>query len=148
MQNSACTWGFPGGATGKELTCQCRIHKKCGSDPWVGKLPWRRAWLPTPVFLPGESPWTEAPGRLLSIGSQRVGHNWATKHSTNVTFVLLILILVRFSCFLSWNWKLVRFIYLFKYQLLISLIFSIVFLVSMAFISVVIFPYLYEEFLS
>ena len=25
-------------------------------DPWVGKIPWRRAWLPTPVFLPGEFP--------------------------------------------------------------------------------------------
>jgi len=25
----------------------------------VGKIPWRRAWQPTPVFLPGESPWTE-----------------------------------------------------------------------------------------
>ena len=24
-------------------------------DPWVEKIPWRRAWLPTPVFLPGES---------------------------------------------------------------------------------------------
>ena len=23
-------------------------------DPWVGKIPWRRAWQPTPVFLPGE----------------------------------------------------------------------------------------------
>ena len=29
---------------------------------WVGKIPWRRAWQPTPVFLPGESPWTEDPG--------------------------------------------------------------------------------------
>ena len=26
-----------------------------GFDPWVGKLPWRRKWQPTPVFLPGES---------------------------------------------------------------------------------------------
>ena len=26
-----------------------------GFDPWVGKIPWRRAWQPTPVFLPGES---------------------------------------------------------------------------------------------
>ena len=26
-----------------------------GFDPWVGKVPWRRAWQPTPVFLPGES---------------------------------------------------------------------------------------------
>ena len=24
-------------------------------DPWVGKIPWRRVWQPTPVFLPGES---------------------------------------------------------------------------------------------
>ena len=36
-----------------------RIHLQCGRpgfDPWVGKIPWRRAWQPTPVFLPGESP--------------------------------------------------------------------------------------------
>ena len=34
-------------------TClQCRKH---GSNPWVGKIPWRRAWQPTPVFLPGGS---------------------------------------------------------------------------------------------
>ena len=36
------------------------------------------AWQPTPVFLPGESLWTEEPGRLQSTGSQRVGHHWAT----------------------------------------------------------------------
>ena len=36
--------------------------------------PWRRAWQCTPVFLPGESPWTEEPGRLQSIGLQRVKH--------------------------------------------------------------------------
>ena len=41
----------------------------------VGKIPWRRAQLPTPVFLPGESPWTEDPGELQSMGSQRVGHD-------------------------------------------------------------------------
>ena len=29
-------------------------RKRCGFDPWVGKIPWRRAWHPTPVFLPGE----------------------------------------------------------------------------------------------
>ena len=44
--------------------------------------PLRRAWQPTPVFLPGESPWTKEPGGLQSMGSQRVRHNWATKHST------------------------------------------------------------------
>ena len=52
-----------------------------GFEPWVGKIPWRRAWQPTPVFLPGESLWTEEPGRLQFMGSQRVRHSQATKHS-------------------------------------------------------------------
>ena len=39
------------------------------------KTPWRRAWQPPPVFLPGESPGTEEPGVLQSIGLQRVGCN-------------------------------------------------------------------------
>ena len=34
---------------------QCRRHKRCGFNPWVGKIPWRRTWQPTPVFLPGKS---------------------------------------------------------------------------------------------
>ena len=38
--------------SGKEHACQCR---RPGFDPWVGKIPWRRKWQPTPVFLPGES---------------------------------------------------------------------------------------------
>ena len=33
------------------------------------------------MFLHGESPWTEEPGRLRSMGSQRARHNWATKHT-------------------------------------------------------------------
>ena len=47
--------GFPGGASGKEATCQCRRHKRRGFNPWVRKIPWRREWQPIPVFLPGES---------------------------------------------------------------------------------------------
>jgi len=47
--------GFPGGASDKEPACQCRRHKRHRSSPWVGKIPWRRAWKPTLVFLPGES---------------------------------------------------------------------------------------------
>ena len=42
-----CTYaGFPGGASGKEHSCKCRRHKKCGFNPWVGKMPWRRACNP------------------------------------------------------------------------------------------------------
>ena len=43
--------------SGKESACQWRRWKRCRFDPWVGKIPWRRKGQPTPVFLPGESPW-------------------------------------------------------------------------------------------
>ena len=33
---------------------QCKRRRRHGFDPWVGKIPWRRAWQPTPVFSPGE----------------------------------------------------------------------------------------------
>ena len=46
--------GFPGGAS-KESACQRRRHKRHVFDPWVRKIPRRRAWQPTSVFLPGES---------------------------------------------------------------------------------------------
>ena len=47
-------WGFPGGTIGKESACQCRRLKRFlgGFDSWVGKIPWRSKWPPTPVFLP------------------------------------------------------------------------------------------------
>ena len=47
--------GFPGGTSGKEPAHQHSRHKRNGFHPWIGKTPWRRAWQPTPVFLPGES---------------------------------------------------------------------------------------------
>ena len=56
--------GFPGGSESKESAC------KLGDLGSVGKIPWRRGWQPTPVFLPGESPWTEEPGGLQSMQSQ------------------------------------------------------------------------------
>ena len=48
-------WGDFPGSSSKEPPCQCKRHQRCWLDPWVGKIPWRRAWQPTPVFLPGES---------------------------------------------------------------------------------------------
>ena len=64
---------FPGGASGKESACQCRRCKRRGSNPWVMKIPWRKAWQPTPYFCPEYSssvPWTEEPGRLQLMGLQ------------------------------------------------------------------------------
>ena len=42
---------FPGGSNGKESAWNARDLR---FNPWVGKIPWRREWQPTPVFLPGE----------------------------------------------------------------------------------------------
>ena len=66
--------GFPGGSPVK-IRVQCRRCRRCGFDPWVGKIPWKRAY--TLVFLPGESSWTEECGRLQSIASQQIRHDWS-----------------------------------------------------------------------
>ena len=44
--------GLPWWLSGKELACQCRKYR---FNPWVRKIPCRRIWKPTPVFLPGKS---------------------------------------------------------------------------------------------
>ena len=60
---SSVSMGFPGDSAGKEFAC---------NSPWIGKIPWRREQLPTPIFWPGEfhglySPW-----------GHKESHNWAT----------------------------------------------------------------------
>jgi len=47
--------GLPRWCNGKESAHQWRRVKRCEFDPWVRKIPWRRNWQPTPVFLPGKS---------------------------------------------------------------------------------------------
>ena len=85
------TWqhsaGFPiGGASGKEPACQGGRRKRHGFDPWVRKIPWRQAWQPTPLFLPGESQGQRSLVGLQSMGLQRVSHDWSdfTAHTKTV----------------------------------------------------------------
>ena len=97
--------GLPWWLRGQSVCLQCRRSR---FDPWVGKIPWRRKWQPSPVFLPVKShgqrmwvqslawenalekgmathssildwriPWTEEPCGLQSMGSWKVGHDWA-----------------------------------------------------------------------
>jgi len=56
-QNKELTprWGLPWWLSGKESTCQCKRHSRCRLDSWIRKIPWRRKWQPTPLFLPGKS---------------------------------------------------------------------------------------------
>ena len=114
-----CWLGFPGNSDGKEFFQECRRPR---FDPWVGKIPWRMEWQPTPVFLPGEfhgqrslagcSPWdrdesdtteqqtllawkrTEEPGGLQSMGLQ----SW-TWLSNEHTFCWL------YCSFQRWWWR-------------------------------------------
>ena len=66
-------WGLPWWLN---FCLQYRKHERCGFDPWFGKIPWRREWLSTPVFLPGESPGQRSLTGYSPRG-RRVWHNWS-----------------------------------------------------------------------
>ena len=72
-------WGFPGGTVVK-IACQCRRRRRLGFDTWVGKIPWKRGWQPTTIFLPGES---HGQRSLTDYSPRchRVRHEWACTHS-------------------------------------------------------------------
>ena len=72
---------FPGDATGKEPACQCRRRKRCEFYPWVRKIPWRRAWQPTPVFFPGKFHGQRS--LVSSVGLHRVRHVWSNLSGTH-----------------------------------------------------------------
>ena len=50
--------------------------KRCRFDPWFRKIPWRKAWQPTAVFLPGESHGQKCLRGYKLIGLPRVRHDW------------------------------------------------------------------------
>ena len=56
----------------------CLQRRRSGCDPWVGKIPWRRKWQPTPVFLPRENPLDRGAWQATVHRVTRVGHNLAT----------------------------------------------------------------------
>ncbi|XDA77725.1 hypothetical protein R6Z07F_007854 [Ovis aries] len=68
MDRESCNC-FPGGASGKELACQCRRRKRHRFHPWVRKMPWRRATHSS--ILAWRYPWTEEPGKLLIAYGER-----------------------------------------------------------------------------
>ena len=101
-------WGFPGGASDKESTCQCRRCKRWGFDCWVGKIPWN--WQPAPVFLPrkfhgqrslvGYSPW----GCKLSDMTEWLNTHTTHTHTHTHNFLYLVIcwwtfrLVPRFGC--------------------------------------------------
>ena len=61
---------------GKESTCQCKRHR---FNPWVGTIPWRKKWQPTPLFLSGKSHEQRSLVGYSPWGHKRVGHDLITK---------------------------------------------------------------------
>ena len=76
----------PRGLSGKESACQDRSR---GLDPWVGKMPWRRKWQPTPGSLSGKS---YRQRNLATVhGVAKSGHNRATKQKAKVELISLVI---------------------------------------------------------
>ena len=59
----------------KKSACHAADTGDKGLTPGVRKISRSRRWQPTPVFLPGKTPWAEEPGGLQFMGSQRIGHD-------------------------------------------------------------------------
>ena len=80
-------WAFP---EAKNLSVKCR---RCGFDPWVGKIPWRRKWQPTPwvVFLTRKSQ-----GQKSLVGYSPWGHKRIGLNSNNIASLLKIYNFPRF----------------------------------------------------
>ena len=72
--------GLPRWCSGKEPACQCRRHKRPRFNLWVGKIPWRRKWQPTPLFLPGKS--HEATKNQTGLRGQRILDETVNVHDT------------------------------------------------------------------
>ena len=93
--------GFPGGARGKEPACHCWRHKRLRFDSWVGRISWRRAWQPTPVFLPGESHGQRSLAGYSPQGHKETDTTEATQHTgVYVSYILICVSLMINDAFL------------------------------------------------
>ena len=81
-----------------ELACQFRKCKRCGFNPWVWKIPWRRAQQPTPVFLPGNSHGQRSLAGYNPWGCEKSDKTEATQHTcTQFCFLFKCLIVFIFE---------------------------------------------------
>ena len=82
--------GFPSGSDGKASACNAG---DLGSIPGLGRSPGEGNDNPL-QYSYWKIPWTDKPGRLQSMGSQRVGHNWATSLSFHFSAFNTIVVVV------------------------------------------------------
>ena len=75
--------------------------QEMGVDPWVWKIPWRRKWLPTPVFVPGEFHGQRSLAGHSPWGCKRVGKDWVTEHAAGNLRCILVAAWISHSLFLQ-----------------------------------------------
>ena len=81
------TLGLPTWLSGKQSACKCRRCRIFGFDPWVKENPLEEEMATHYRILSWRIPWTEEPGGLQSMESQRVRHNWVTEHAGRSTYL-------------------------------------------------------------
>ena len=79
--------GFPGGTGDKESCCQCRRHKRCKFNPWVGKIQYSRKWQPTLVLLPGKF---HGQGSLVGYSPQGYKESDMTEHTHTQVHIIFL----------------------------------------------------------
>ena len=75
----------------KNLPVNARRHRQCRFDPWVGSIPWRRAWQSTLVFLPGKSHGQRSLVGYSPKGCKESDTTEASRTAENNTIVFIIL---------------------------------------------------------
>ena len=80
---------FPGDSLVKLFACQCGRCRRCGCEPWVGKISWRRKWQPT-QYSCLENPMDRGAWWATGLGSQTVSHDWAHVDSFQFLFLSLL----------------------------------------------------------
>ena len=111
--HEAITPHSPRWCSSRETVCQCRRCKRRGFQLWVGKIPWRREWQPTPVFLPGKSH-----GQRTLVGYSPWGHRESDMTELTllfsflspITFKLVFVSLSLHSLAISYKWNHIVFV--------------------------------------
>ena len=74
--------GLPWWLSGKESACQCRRR---GFHPWVGKIPCRKKWQPTPAFLTGKPHGQRSLAGYSRWGRKRTGHDLGAQQQQSIS---------------------------------------------------------------
>ena len=88
----------------QRIDLQSRRFRRCGFDPWVRKIPWKKAWRPIPVFLPGKSHGLRSLVGYSPWGCKELDTTEVTEHACMQRSKLICYICIN-NCFKNIFWK-------------------------------------------